>query len=210
MPSLAPEAERLLADASPLVRGAAVWALGRLDPAAAGGARRQRTPRESRRRGRRGMGRRRGVIRVAVIGLLPTKSSATGRTLMAALTRRTMLAGLSAAAVLRPDRAFAAWPRAQHFADPRPDRWRRRRCQRARDRRGPVAASSASRSWSSRSPARPARSPPRRWRAPRPTATLLQWLPSGYAVSRRDVQVAAVPAARRFHRSSARRSNSRS
>jgi tripartite-type tricarboxylate transporter receptor subunit TctC len=29
---------------------------------------------------------------------------------MAALTRRTMLAGLSAAAVLRPDRAFAAWP----------------------------------------------------------------------------------------------------
>jgi epoxyqueuosine reductase len=28
--SLAPEAERLLADASPLVRGAAVWALGRL------------------------------------------------------------------------------------------------------------------------------------------------------------------------------------
>ena len=33
MPSLAPQAERLLADASPLVRGAAVWALGRLDPA---------------------------------------------------------------------------------------------------------------------------------------------------------------------------------
>jgi epoxyqueuosine reductase len=30
--SLAPEAERLIADASPLVRGAAVWALGRLDP----------------------------------------------------------------------------------------------------------------------------------------------------------------------------------
>ena len=30
-PSLAPEAERLLADPSPLVRGAAVWALGRLD-----------------------------------------------------------------------------------------------------------------------------------------------------------------------------------
>jgi len=29
--SLAPEAERLLGDASPLVRGAAVWALGRLD-----------------------------------------------------------------------------------------------------------------------------------------------------------------------------------
>jgi tripartite-type tricarboxylate transporter receptor subunit TctC len=29
---------------------------------------------------------------------------------MAALTRRTMLAGLSAAAVLRPGRAFAAWP----------------------------------------------------------------------------------------------------
>ena len=34
-PSLAPHAERLLADASPLVRGAAVWALGRLDPRAA-------------------------------------------------------------------------------------------------------------------------------------------------------------------------------
>jgi epoxyqueuosine reductase len=30
---LAPEAERLLGDVSPLVRGAAVWALGRLDPA---------------------------------------------------------------------------------------------------------------------------------------------------------------------------------
>jgi epoxyqueuosine reductase len=32
-PALVPHAERLLADASPLVRGAAVWALGRLDPA---------------------------------------------------------------------------------------------------------------------------------------------------------------------------------
>jgi epoxyqueuosine reductase len=31
-PSLAPEAERLLGDPSPLVRGAAVWALSRLDP----------------------------------------------------------------------------------------------------------------------------------------------------------------------------------
>jgi epoxyqueuosine reductase len=31
-PALATEAERLLSDASPLVRGAAVWALGRLDP----------------------------------------------------------------------------------------------------------------------------------------------------------------------------------
>jgi epoxyqueuosine reductase len=31
--SLAPQAERLLSDSSPLVRGAAVWALGRLDPA---------------------------------------------------------------------------------------------------------------------------------------------------------------------------------
>jgi epoxyqueuosine reductase len=31
-PALAAEAERMLADASPLVRGAAVWALGRLDP----------------------------------------------------------------------------------------------------------------------------------------------------------------------------------
>jgi epoxyqueuosine reductase len=30
--SLAPEAERLLDDTSPLVRGAAVWALGRLAP----------------------------------------------------------------------------------------------------------------------------------------------------------------------------------
>ena len=29
---------------------------------------------------------------------------------MAALTRRTMLAGLAAAAALRPERAFAAWP----------------------------------------------------------------------------------------------------
>jgi len=32
-PSLAQEAERLIGDASPLVRGAAVWALSRLDPA---------------------------------------------------------------------------------------------------------------------------------------------------------------------------------
>ena len=32
MPSLAAEAERLLDDASPLVRGAAVWALSRLLP----------------------------------------------------------------------------------------------------------------------------------------------------------------------------------
>ena len=32
MRALAAEAERLLDDASPLVRGAAVWALGRLDP----------------------------------------------------------------------------------------------------------------------------------------------------------------------------------
>jgi epoxyqueuosine reductase len=31
--SLTPQAERLMSDASPLVRGAAVWALGRLDPA---------------------------------------------------------------------------------------------------------------------------------------------------------------------------------
>jgi epoxyqueuosine reductase len=31
-PLLAVEAERLLGDASPLVRGAAVWALGQLDP----------------------------------------------------------------------------------------------------------------------------------------------------------------------------------
>jgi epoxyqueuosine reductase len=31
-PTLAPEAERLLSDSSPLVRGAAVWALGRLLP----------------------------------------------------------------------------------------------------------------------------------------------------------------------------------
>src|SRR6185436_18146694 len=30
-PALAPSAERLLSDASPLVRGAAVWTLGRLD-----------------------------------------------------------------------------------------------------------------------------------------------------------------------------------
>jgi epoxyqueuosine reductase len=34
---LAPEAERLLGDASPLVRGAAIWALGRLTPHALAG-----------------------------------------------------------------------------------------------------------------------------------------------------------------------------
>ena len=44
-------------------------------------------------------------------------------------------------------------------------------------------ASSASRSWSSRSPARPARSRRRRWRAPRPTAISLGWIPSGHAVT---------------------------
>jgi epoxyqueuosine reductase len=36
-PRLAPEAERLLGDASPLVRGAAIWALGRLTPHALAG-----------------------------------------------------------------------------------------------------------------------------------------------------------------------------
>ena len=40
--SLAADAERLLDDASPLVRGAAVWALSRLDPARLACARRQR------------------------------------------------------------------------------------------------------------------------------------------------------------------------
>ncbi len=38
-PSLAGEAERLLDDPSPLVRGAAVWALGRLDTRAAAACR---------------------------------------------------------------------------------------------------------------------------------------------------------------------------
>ena len=57
-PSLAPHAERLLADASPLVRGAAVWALGRLDPARLDGARAGARRRDRCRR-RRGMGRRR-------------------------------------------------------------------------------------------------------------------------------------------------------
>jgi len=42
--SLAPEAERLLADASPLVRGAAVWALSRLLPGAAMAALARNTP----------------------------------------------------------------------------------------------------------------------------------------------------------------------
>ena len=44
--ALAAEAERLLDDASPLVRGAAVWAMGRLDPqrlAALAGKRAQET-----------------------------------------------------------------------------------------------------------------------------------------------------------------------
>jgi epoxyqueuosine reductase len=47
IPALAGEAERLLDDPSPLVRGAAVWALGRLDPdrlAAIAPARRSREP----------------------------------------------------------------------------------------------------------------------------------------------------------------------
>lgn len=37
------------------------------------------------------------------------KSQTSGNA-MTAITRRTMLAGLSAATMLRPDRAFAAWP----------------------------------------------------------------------------------------------------
>jgi epoxyqueuosine reductase len=41
-PALAAEAERLLADASPLVRGAAVWALARLQPARLGALARER------------------------------------------------------------------------------------------------------------------------------------------------------------------------
>ena len=46
--TLAAEAERLLDDASPLVRGAAVWALGRLDRDAARGARAPRRATEIR------------------------------------------------------------------------------------------------------------------------------------------------------------------
>ena len=103
-PALAPHAERLLADPSPLIRGAAVWALGRLDPARLASLAPSHAG-EQRRLRRRGMGRRGR----SVLGL-PQQRSSSGGSTMAALTRRTMLAGLSAAAVLRPDRAFAAWP----------------------------------------------------------------------------------------------------
>jgi epoxyqueuosine reductase len=44
--SLADEAEQLLTDRSPLVRGAAVWALGRLAPARLAAARDERLARE--------------------------------------------------------------------------------------------------------------------------------------------------------------------
>ena len=103
-PALAPHAERLLADPSPLIRGAAVWALGRLDPARLASLASAHAGEQGRQR-RRGMGRRGR----RVLGL-PQQRSSSGGSTMAALTRRTMLAGLSAAAVLRPDRAFAAWP----------------------------------------------------------------------------------------------------
>ncbi len=58
---------------------------------------------------------------------------------MAALTRRTMLAGLAAAAALRPERAFAAWPERNISLIHGLTAGRRRRCQRAGDRRRPVA-----------------------------------------------------------------------
>jgi epoxyqueuosine reductase len=45
--ALAPEAERLIDDASPLVRGAAVWTLGRLDPERLAALAKMRRPRES-------------------------------------------------------------------------------------------------------------------------------------------------------------------
>ncbi len=54
-PSLAVEAERLLADPSPLVRGAAIWALGRLDPQRLALA--NASPERDRSGGGRGMGR---------------------------------------------------------------------------------------------------------------------------------------------------------
>ena len=128
-----PQAERLLADASPLVRGAAVWALGRLDPArlvalapahagepdagvaeewAACGPERDRLPRNKERR----------------------REKRHGRTHAPHCARR----------IVRrrhpPPRArLRGLARAQHFPDPRPDRRRRRRRQRPRDRRRPVA-----------------------------------------------------------------------
>jgi epoxyqueuosine reductase len=46
-PALAPEAERLIDDASPLVRGAAVWALGRLDSERLAALAKARRPRDS-------------------------------------------------------------------------------------------------------------------------------------------------------------------
>ena len=55
--ALADEAERLLDDASPLVRGAAVWALGRLDRTTPGELPAHAARRRARRRGRRRMGR---------------------------------------------------------------------------------------------------------------------------------------------------------
>ena len=118
---------------------------------------------------------------------------------MAALTRRTMLAGL-----VRRRRA-AARPRlrglagAQHLADPRPDRRRRRRCQRAGDRRRPVAeARPADRGRAEARRGRHAGGGADR-RAPRPTAICSDWIPSGYAVTAAILQVAAVSSDRRLH-----------
>ena len=45
--ALAPEAERLLDEPSPLVRGAAIWALGRLDPQRLQSCAAQRRPAEA-------------------------------------------------------------------------------------------------------------------------------------------------------------------
>ena len=61
-PALAAEAERLLDDASPLVRGAAVWALGRLDPQRLARTRRRaRTRERSRACARNGLSRSQGA-----------------------------------------------------------------------------------------------------------------------------------------------------
>ena len=214
--ALAPAAERLLDDASPLVRGAAVWALGRLDPTRLAALAKVHAGRDRPRRdGGMGFSRvaRNSGATSAVLGFRPTSQelgkTEIGRNAMTVISRRGVLAGLSAAAVLRSGPALRGLARAQHFIAARTDRRRRRRCERAADRRGPVAA--ARPAGGGRAEARRGRHARRRAGRARHARRLHAGLhPERSRGHRRDLQGAALPGRSTISRSSARRSNFRS